>query len=280
MAMVTQLASFLGQSTVFRRLRPLYSGNTHGFSMGQFEKSVFNWRAPSILLVSGSLIDEHTHNSRSRNFLDSLPYKRLKPSVSKGSRRIVYGAYIPVPWKSSPKAAFGTAATQLFQLSPVHDVFPANSIDPSYIYFTKPPSSRTGVGFGSPLPSHSATSSSSHHQTDAPLPLGPISLHIDDTLTYASFTHSRDGGGAFSPSSLPRRKAASWQDRFEIETLEVWGCGGSEEAEEQRKAWAWEEKEAEARRRINLGSGDIEADRELLRMAGLIGMGDSGGSMG
>jgi hypothetical protein len=77
------------------------------------------------------------------------------------------------------------------------------------------------------------------------------------------------------------RKNADWQDRFEIDAVEVWGCGGSEVAEEQRKAWAWEEKEAEARRRINLGTGDLEADRELLKMAGLIGGGgrDSGGSM-
>ena len=35
--------------------------------------------------------------------------------------------------------------------------------------------------------------------------------------------------------------------------------------------WAWEEREAEARRRVNLGTGDIEADRTLLEMAGLIG---------
>jgi hypothetical protein len=61
--------------------------------------------------------------------------------------------------------------------------------------------------------------------------------------------------------------------------LEVWGCGGDEEAREQRDRWAWEEREAEARRKINLGTGDIEADRALLEMAGLIGGNRSGGSM-
>jgi hypothetical protein len=65
-----------------------------------------------------------------------------------------------------------------------------------------------------------------------------------------------------------------------IDALEVWGHGGAEEAEEQKRAWAWEEREAEARRRINLGTGDIDADRELLKMAGLIGADRSGGSMG
>ncbi|KIW07345.1 hypothetical protein, variant [Verruconis gallopava] len=275
--MLHQLASFLGGSALYRRLQPLYSGNVHGFSMGQFEKSCFKWLAPSILLVSGTLLSPNAHNSREREFLESVPYKRFSPSTT--GKRLVYGAYIPVPWKTSPKAAFGTADTKLFQLSPIHDVFSANTLEKSYIYFTKSPSARTGVGFGSPLPSQSMTSS--HYSADMSLPLGPVSLHIDDTLTYCSFTHSSQGGGAFHTSTLPQRKGADWQDRFEIEALEVWGCGGTEEAEQQRKAWAWEEKEAEARRRINLGTGDIEADRELLRMAGLIGGGgrDSGGSM-
>jgi hypothetical protein len=278
--MLHQLASFLGPNALYRRLRLLYSGNIHGFSMGQFEKSCFKWQAPSILLVSGTLLSKSSHNSREREFLDSLPYKRFSSSTgAKGGQRLVYGAYIPVSWKATPKAAFGTAESQLFQLSPVHDVFSASTLDSSYIYFSKPPSGRTGLGFGSPLPSQSASSHSYSGETT--LPLGPVSLHIDDSITYCSFTHSSQGGGAFHPSSLPQRKKADWQDRFEVEALEVWGCGGNEVAEEQRKAWAWEEKEAEARRRINLGTGDIDADRELLKMAGLIGGGgrDSGGSM-
>jgi hypothetical protein len=59
----------------------------------------------------------------------------------------------------------------------------------------------------------------------------------------------------------------------------VWGCGGDAETQQQRERWAWEEREAEARRRVNLGTGDIEADRALLEMAGLIGANRSGGSM-
>jgi hypothetical protein len=52
-------------------------------------------------------------------------------------------------------------------------------------------------------------------------------------------------------------------------------------AEGQRRAWLWEEKEAERRRRVNLGTGEIEMDKELLRMAGLVrDEGRSGGSMG
>lgn len=158
-------------------------------------------------------------------------------------------------------------------------------MDESYVYFNKPPSTHTGLGFGSPLPSNSTSTASGHMIRRGSgisnlLPLGPISLHIDDALEFATFTHDSQGGGSFLPSQLPIRRGKDWQDRFSIEALEVWGCGGTEEAEEQRKAWAWEEREAESRRRINLGTGDIEADRELLKMAGLIGAGQSGGSMG
>lgn len=91
------------------------------------------------------------------------------------------------------------------------------------------------------------------------------------------FTHNyTSGGGAFHNSETRKH---DFQDRFEVESLEVWGCGGDAEAEQQRQRWAWEEREAEARRRVNLGTGDIEADRALLEMAGLIGGNRSGGSM-
>lgn len=100
---------------------------------------------------------------------------------------------------------------------------------------------------------------------------------LDSSFEFGVFTHNYiSGGGAFHSSQTRKR---DWQDRFEIESLEVWGCGGDAEAEQQRQRWAWEEREAEARRRVNLGTGDIEADRALLEMAGLIGGNRSGGSM-
>jgi hypothetical protein len=289
-ALLNQLSSFMGGNALFRRLQPLYSSASHGFSMGGFEKAVFNWRAPSIFLVTGRLLADKASNSRERSFVDSLPYKRFSPSFHSSDAnldtRITYGAYVPVPWKQTPKHAFGTSSTVLFQLSPMHDVFPASAVDSSYIYLNRPPSTHTGLGFGSPMPSQSVAGLSSSHPVrrrssllNDQLPLSPVSLHIDDGLEYGVFTHDSMGGGSFLPSQLPIRKGADWQDRFEIDTLEVWGCGGTEEAEEQRKRWAWEEREAEARRRINFGTGDLDADRELLKMAGLIGGDRSGGSM-
>ena len=101
---------------------------------------------------------------------------------------------------------------------------------------------------------------------------------LDESLEFGVFTHDSNGGGSFHPSQT---RKSHWQDRFEIESLEVWGCGGDEEAEKQRAAWAFEEREAEARRTLKLGK-DKDADRALLEIAGLVGGHgtDSGGSMG
>ena len=294
---LSQLSFIFTGPSLCRTMRPLYMGSKHGFSMGQFEKSVFNWRAPSILLVSGTLIPPASSTSHARNFVDKLSNHRLPASVDSEHEgtRFTYGAYVPVPWKVTHKTTFSTSQTRLFQLSPVHDVFEASEMSTNYTYFNKPPATFSGVGFGSPLPNYSSTSRASskfsspglprHFSVlgDEHVPLGPVSLHIDDALEFACFTHLSAGGGSFHPSKLPHgvRPVSDWQDRFEIDALEVWGIGGSEVAATQREAWAWEEREAEARRRINLGTGDIDADRELLRMAGLIGGGGdrSGGSM-
>ena len=269
LTILSQLSFFIKGSDLFRRLRPLYSGNTHGFSMGSFEKQVFNWRAPTILLVKGRLLPATPSSTRERALQDMLPPKRLPSSITPESpnQTLIYGAYISSQWKHTGKSCFGDASTTLFQLSPTHDVFTASTFSHDYTYFSKSPTSPAGVGLGTPVPAQSASTSSSHYSHTIFRP-GPVSLHLDDALEFAVFSHLAEGGGSFLPSKLPARKGKDWQDRFEIESLEVWGCGGDEVAEEQRKTWAWEEREAEARRRINLGTGDQEMDRELLKMAG------------
>lgn len=274
LAKLSQLSFIFKSPTLFRHMRPLYSGNTSGFSMGSFEKSVFKWRSPTILIVSGSLLPPEPSNARERALADSIPQSsRLSPSISHDSTQtLVYGAYIPSPWKQTHKTCFGDAETKLFQLSPIHDVFHASKMSSDYTYFNRSPTYPSGLGFGTQIPQQL-------HQSFHTTRLGPVSLHLDDALEFGIFTHISEGGGSFHSSSLPARRHKDWQDRFEIEALEVWGIGGDEEAEQQRKDWAWEEREAEARRRINLGTGDIEADRELMRMAGLIGGNRSGGSM-
>ena len=305
--LLSQLSFFINGEKLFHRLRLLYTGGEAGFSMGSFEKHVFNWNAPSILLISGTILDEEPSNIRQRSFVDSLPSKRLPSSAelrgksqssSSSSKHVVYGAYIPTAWQATHKYCFGDSSTLLFQLSPVHDIYTASSISKDYVYYNKPPTATAaGLGLGTPIAKtssvlgsrHSVTSptsssfSASSLSSTSHLHLGPVSLHLDDALEFGVFTHlGSTGGGSFQPSKIASRRGRDWQDRFSIESLEVWGCdAGDEEAERQRKRWEWEEREAEMRRKINLGgTGDVEADRELLTMAGIIGGHRSGGSVG
>ena len=267
---LSQLAFFLKGSNVFRRLRPLYLGADAGFSMGSIEQKVFNWQAPSILLVSGTRLSEKVDGMRERQFVDALPPKRF-PDSSKGNsknNRVVYGAYLDVPWKHTHKEATGGSGCLLFQLDPIHEVFRPSSINKDYLCLSK-----SGLSFGSPPPrSRSVSGLDQGHAI-----FGAVSLNLDEGLEFGLFNHDHNGGGSFHPSTS---RKSDWQDRFEIESLEIWGVGGSEEAERQRKAWEFEEREAAARKHIRHGK-DIESDRALLEMAGLVGNHNaSGGSMG
>ncbi|PQE13975.1 putative Restriction of telomere capping 5 protein [Rutstroemia sp. NJR-2017a BBW] len=267
---LSQLSFFLPGERLFRRLRLLYSGGDAGFSMGSFETRVFNWRAPTILLVAGNRIEDSPTSGPERVFADTLPPKRFPDSNR--SSRVVFGVYLSQPWRQTHKECFGETDTLLFQLEPVHEVFHASVLNKDYVAFSKPPSAHPCLSFGCPHPKVKQTAGLSTH-----VDLGAVSLYLDSSFEFGVFTHNyTSGGGAFHNSETRRN---DFQDRFEIESLEVWGCGGDEEAEQQRARWAWEEREAEARRKVNLGTGDIEADRALLEMAGLIGGNRSGGSM-
>ena len=268
---LAQISFFLPGSSLFRRVRLLYSGNDAGFSMRSFETKVFNWRAPTLLLVRGSRIDDVPDGGLEAAFAERLPLKRF-PNGCK-SDQLTFGVYVKEPWKHTYKECFGDSETILFQLEPIHDVFRASAINSDYITFSNLPGNEQTVAFGSPHPKPTKATRRGGH-----ISLGPVSLALDDSFEFGVFNHDFGSrGGAFHTS--PIRKF-NFQDRFQIESLEVWGCGGDEEAEAQAKMWAWEAREAEARRKINLGNGDIQADRALLEMAGLIGQNRSGGSMG
>lgn len=268
---LSQLSFFIPGSSLFRRLRMLYSGEQDGFSMGSFETKVFNWRAPTILLVRGSRITDSSGGGEER-FAASLPPKRF-PDGSQSSR-LTYGLYVSQPWRHSHKECFGDSDTLLFQLEPIHDVFPASALNRDYVSFTRPGivSTNTGIAVGNPLPK-----SSSSYRRQSITHLGSVALLLDSSFEFGVFTHDDSSRGGAFQGSVSRR--FDFQDRFEIESLEVWGCGGDEEAKVQAERWAFEAREAEARRRINLGTGDIEADRALLEMAGLVGQNQSGGSI-
>lgn len=275
---LSQISFFIPGSSLFRKLRLLYSGDEDGFSMGSFETKVFNWRAPTILLVSGTrLPDETGHKSTgpASSFLASLPSRRFPPGSRNEDETLVFGVYLSQPWKHTHRECFGDESTLLFQLRPIHDVFRASTVNKDYASFTKPSASTPlgGISFGCPPPQPTQA-----YRRSSVMSLGPVSLALDNSFEFGCFTHDYTSrGGAFQTSAT---RKFDFQDRFEISSIEVWGCGGDEEAQRQAERWAWEAREAEARRRINLGTGDIEADRALLEMAGLIGANRSGGSMG
>ncbi|KAH8682755.1 TLD-domain-containing protein [Xylariales sp. PMI_506] len=273
-SVLSQLSFFIPGNELFRRLRLLYSGADAGFSMGSFETKVFNWRAPTILLVTGTRLPDANKGSGSEaNFTRTLPPKRFPNGSSADRDRVTFGVLVRQPWRHSHKECFGGDDTILFQLSPTHDVFSASRVNKDYVAFTKPPAPYPGISFGCPPPK---SGQSSRHETLRAL--GPVSLLIDSSFEYGVFTHDYTSrGGAFA-TSVSRKY--DFQDRFQIDDIEVWGCGGDAEAKIQRDRWEWEAREAEARRRINLGTGDIAVDRALLEMAGLVGSNRSGGSMG
>ncbi|PKK48439.1 hypothetical protein CI102_7295 [Trichoderma harzianum] len=268
---LSQLSLFLPGSSLFRRVRLLYSGNDAGFSMGSLESKIFNWRAPTILLVSGSRLADIPDGGQEASFAASLPTKRF-PHGSK-SERVTFGVYIREPWKHTHRECFGDSETVLFQLEPIHDVFAASTVNTDYVTFTKPPGNRPCLSFGCPHPKPTQS-----HRKEGMHALGAVSLLFDESFEFGVFNHDyKSRGGAFHTSIV---RKFDFQDRFRIDNLEVWGCGGDDEAKAQAERWAWEEREAEARRKINLGTGDIDADRALLEMAGLVGGNRSGGSMG
>ncbi len=277
---LSQLSFFIPGSSIFRRLRPLYNGDEDGFSMGSFESKVFNWRAPTILLVSGTRLPDEAAHARSgpaSAFLATLPSRRFPPGNNTGSgdERLTFGVYLSQPWKQTHRECFGAEDTLLFQLQPVHDVFRASTLNKDYASFTKPSASSPlgGISFGCPPPQQTQA-----YRRSNIMSLGPVSLALESGFEFGCFTHNYTSQGGAFQTSVARK--FDFEERFEISSIEVWGCGGDEEAKHQAERWAWEAREAEARRKINLGTGDIDADRALLEMAGLVGANRSGGSMG
>lgn len=314
--LLSQLSFFLPGSSLFRRLRLLYSGENDGFSMGSFESKVFNWRAPTILLVRGTRLREapssasgyyhhlptgSSTSSAEASFTATLPPRRFptggggsgRNDTSEAATQLTFGAYVGEPWRHTHREAFGGDDTALFQLEPVHDVFAtsSSSLNKDRVTFSKPSAATAhpGVAFGCPAPGRTTTTAPHHtrHVTSSSssspglLELGPVSLVLDSSFEFGCLTHdshsSSRGAGAYRGSAC---RQFDFQERFAVDSLEVWGCGGDDEADRQAERWAWEAREAEARRRVNLGTGDVEADRALLEMAGLIGGNRSGGSMG
>lgn len=262
---LSQLSTFLKKEVVYSNIRKLYIGSESGFSMRSFESKAFKWNAPSILIIKGKRIPSNIKNQRYTKFQEEFPnFKNPLLPLQKENDILTYGVYIHQPWRITNKESFGDLQTEIFQLQPIQKIFKSTSIAKNFIYFNTL-GGGIGIGNNQPILKNSFKKY---------LP-GNVSLTIDQSLEFAVFRHLGLGGEFKSINEDDWN--LEYEDRFLISDVEVWGCGGDKELEEQNKRWEWEQKEAKRRQQINLKS--MGEDRALLEMAGLIGQHQSGGSV-
>ncbi|CAN6674362.1 restriction of telomere capping protein 5 [Trichomonascus vanleenenianus] len=271
---VPQLASFLGRENVFAKLVKLYVGAEAGFSMRAIETKVFKWNAPTILIVRGKMLDSDRRkslSSRQRSFDEQIPAAKLFHEPVIKHSKVTFGVYLKRPWKASSKETFGDADTVLFQLAPSQDVYRhgGSAQENHFAFYCRSNPGPGGIGFGSAVPVKRKNPLLSNYH------LGNVSLTLDESLEFGVFRHL-GSGGTFNVSAM--RPEEEFEDRFQITALEVWGCGGIADLEEQKKKWEWEEREAQYRQQVNIKNYGEE--RAFLEMAGLVG-GEhrSGGSL-
>ncbi|KAG7691572.1 hypothetical protein KL930_005202 [Ogataea haglerorum] len=274
--MLSQLATILPDELVFTRLKKLFVGAESGFSMRSMESKVFKWNAPTILLVSGKLIEMQPSsgpvpkNKKYAAFLTEYPRFHASnnnspqpPSADDDS--YTFMVYLQKPWKISNSECFGDEHSFIAQLSPRQIIYPSSAYAHNYAYFN---TLGGGLGFGSKPPLIK-----NNVRIFKP---GEVSLTIEAAMEIACFRHLAVPGtyktGSIFPHNVPE-----FEISINITNLEVWGCGSQKELEEQKKLWEWENREAEARKKLNAMHWDD--GRALLEMAGMIGKDQSGGSV-
>lgn len=274
-ALIAQLALSLPKELAFSKLQKLYVGRESGFSMRSLQAKVFKWMAPTVILVSGKCIlndEEYSiKNTRYKKFLQEFP--KLKDDsqhlneAQLHKNKVIFAVYISENWKVTNKGYFGGPGTRIIQISPTCDLFKATQ--PDVVYFN---TVGGGIGIGSKQPTIKGL-----NKSYSP---GNVSLTLDSTLEFAVFRHVGNGG-TISPGMLISKNNSEdkpFEIRMLLQDVEVWGCGGEKELQEQMKQWQWEETEAKRRQQINLRS--MGEDRALLVMAGILGEhSQSGGSM-
>ncbi|CAB4252031.1 similar to Saccharomyces cerevisiae YOR118W RTC5 Protein of unknown function [Maudiozyma barnettii] len=274
-ALFSQIMAAVPKEIMITKLQKLYIGRESGFSMRSLQSKVFKWVAPTILLINGMRITDDieygtSKNPRYKKFLEN--YSKLRnedqylEDCFQKKRKVTFAVYINDPWKVTNKSFFGGEHTTVIQLSPRQDTYCANTLD---VVFFNTIGGGIGIGDSQPI----IKSKLERYQP------GNVSLTIDNALEFGAFRNV-GYGGKINPSSLQIENdtlSRTYELRFIIQDIEVWGCGGEKELEEQIRQLQWEEKEAKRRQHVNLKS--LGEDRALLEMAGLIGQHQSGGSM-
>ena len=274
-ALYAQLLMCTPRQFDLQEFHKLYSSSKNGFSMREIQSKTFKFRAPTILLVSGSRIDNDETYAKTKNrqygqFLREYPKLKQEDQqleecyLKKG--KLIYAVLIKEPWQMTNKSYFGGEHTTIIQLSPRLDLYRANQSD--VVYFN---TLGGGIGIGCTQPQLKVNS-----RKYVP---GSISLTIDNALEFGVFRHA-GYGGSFNPSELAVKRAEQdriFEIKFIIRHIEIWGLADENVLKEQRRELKWEEAESKRRQSVNVRM--MSEDRALLEMAGLIGHQMSGGSV-
>ncbi|KAG0690538.1 pre-rRNA-processing protein esf1 [Pichia californica] len=265
--------------------KPLYQGSKDGYSINSIQSHTFNYKANTLLLVSGKTINYEKINNNS--FFSKFPkfHPILKSNIKiKEKTKIQICIILTEPWKITNTKNFGCKGFKIIQLNPFQVIFDCNNknLKEEYAYFSN---NGSGLGFGSKPPIKSKDIKNNSLKFD----IGGVSITIDNSLNICNF---RVEDMSYQNSTYISSKNNDYNNYnnnndnndnelfndfwFKINEIEIYGLGNWENLKDQKLAFEWEEREAERRRGLNK---DYQEGRALLELAGIIGGGQSGGSM-
>ncbi|RUS18358.1 hypothetical protein BC938DRAFT_476010, partial [Jimgerdemannia flammicorona] len=275
-----------------KRWNRLYSGSVDGFSMNRFERHVFKYPGPTLLLLqvearggelpAGVYTSSPVTESLSGNFgpssrPPSYPLKRASshsPSAhDEDTQTMILGAYVPDHWRSS-RSAWGSTDCLVFELSPALESYPPTSRNSQHVYYN----SAFGIGFGGWSPLSMPTPSSPGTSPSSPTSRNRLSLHTANSASAFVLTLSNTlQTGTYAnevfpplPTLKPSATRGNFRYAFEIIEIEVFGIGGEGAKDTQRKEWEFELKEATRRATVHIRKDRLQGDKEILKLAGII----------
>lgn len=254
--------------------KPLYQGSKDGYSINSIQSHTLNYRASTLLLISGKIIDSNDHFNNT--FFSKFP--KFHPLLNshthfKKKEKFQIAVFITDPWRITNTKTFGSKGFQIIQLSPFQIVLNSNnSIKHDFAYFSN---IGLGLGFGSKPP----TKSKDIKNHNINFTTGGVSLTIDNSLEMGNFRIEDMSlqSSTYITNNHVLNKELFNDIWFKINEIEIFGFGNLQSLKDQKLAMEWEERESEKRR--GLGNKEYHEGRALLELAGIIGGGQSGGSM-
>lgn len=252
--------------------RPLYQGSRDGYSINSIQSHTLNYRASTLLLISGRIIGEDRHFGNT--FFSKFP--KFHPVLNsdlklREKQKFQITVFLTEQWRITNTRTFGSKGFKIVQLSPFQLVLDSDTtLREDYAYFSN---IGCGLGFGSKPP----VKSKDLKDHSLKFNLGGVSLTIDNSLEKGNFRieDMSTQSSTYATSNVDKQLFNDvW---FKINDIEIYGLGNLQSLKDQKLAMEWEEREAERRR--GLGNKDYNEGKALLELAGIIGGAHSGGSM-